>query len=279
MKKYFLTALLGLLFVRCGSDDALSTNVEIEAAKERSVKKRNLEIAQSRAENDKECDTLDLEEFIIDNYPPGSHLMFVSRKSVYDVPTKAVIYHKDKCNRFQYVLAVIVESKECERLVEPNNLVGYEASFINFDSTKLGTALFNLTLFECSKNGLFNKVWEKFVPSQGGFVSMKLKRWKPYNVEYVELKFSDGIISGSRNYNYFFMDGIENLPHLIETYEGIGHKRTLADHDKNLFPDYYEYRFSRKRNKISIRDSIPFYWNSNNKLYVTKINKNWFRKY
>ena len=279
MKKYFVSVLLGLLFIGCGADDALSTNAEIEAAKERSLKKRNLEISRSRSAIKNECDTLALEEFIVNNYPPGSHLMDINRRSVYDVPTKAVIYHKDKCKRIQYVLAVIVESKECERLVEPNNLIGYDGSFINFDSTKLGTALFNLTLFECKNNNSFIKVWEKYVPSQGGFNSIKIKKWKELNIEYVELNFYDGIISGSRNYNYFLIDGIENEPHLMETYEGIGHKRTLADNDKDLFPDYFEYRFSRRQNKISIRDSIPFYWNTNKKLYVTSFNKNWFRKY
>jgi hypothetical protein len=272
--------ILILILISCGDDERITGTPEFSAEKERNIRKHNLELKKEQKQENTLCDTLALEDYIIDNYPAGTHLSKFNSSSVYDVPQKAVIYYKDKCSRNQYIFACIIKSKECERFVEPNNVIGYEASFVNLDSTKLGTALFYLTLFECDyNNGSFNRVWEKIVPSQGGFNSIKLKRWEPKNILYVEMNFNDGIISGHRNYNYFLLDGIENKPHLLETYKGISHRRTLANIDYNFFPDYYEYRFRHNSVSISIRDSIPFYWNNKKQLYVTKVNKNWFRKY
>lgn len=278
-KNKIVFLILTFIIASCGDDERVTGNPEFSVVKEKNIRKYNLEIKKEHSQDRTICDTLALEEYIIDNYPGGTYLMTLNKTTVYNIPQKAVIYYKDKCDDRKYVFACIVESKNCERFVEPKNVIGYESSFVNLDSTKLGTALFYLTLFECNDNGSFSRKWEKIVPSQGGFNSIKLKKWKPKNIVYIEINFSDGIISGHRDYNYFLLDGIENKPHLLETYDGISHKRTIADIDDNFYPDYYEYRFGHNSTSISVRDSIPFYWNNKKELYVTTVNKNWFRKY
>lgn len=278
-KNKIVFLILTFIIASCGDDERVTGNPEFSVVKEKNIRKYNLEIKKEHSQDRTICDTLALEEYIIDNFPAGTYLMKLNKTTVYNVPQKAVIYYKDKCSERQYVFACIVESKNCERFVEPNNVIGYESSFVNLDSTKLGTALFYLTLFECNGNGSFNMVWERIVPSQGGFNSIKLKKWRPKNILYLEINYSDGIISGHRNYNYFLLDGIENKPHLLETYDGISHRRTIADIDDNFYPDYHEYRFRHNSSSITVRDSIPFYWNDKKQLYVTTVNKNWFRKY
>lgn len=280
MKKFeILFIILTLVIISCGDGERITGNPEYSAEKEKNIRKYNLEIEKEQRVARSACDTLALEEYIIDHYPAGTYLLNTNKTSIYDIPKKAVIYFKDKCSGIQYILACIVKSKECERFVEPSNVIGYDASFINLDSTKLGTAFFYITLFECNENGSFGKVWEKIIPSQGGFNYIRLKRWRPKNTLYVEVNFSDGIISGHRNYNYFFTDGIENKPHLLETYDGISYRRTLANVDNDIYPDYYEYRFFHNSSTIGIRDSIPFHWDNKKHLYITDVNKKWFRKY
>ena len=68
-------------------------------------------------------------------------------------------------------------------------------------------------------------------------------------------------------------------PHLLETYEGIVHKRTMANGNNDKFPDYYEFQFIEDSLKIRIKDSIPFYWSQRRNLYITNVNPRWFRKY
>ena len=280
MKKIkIIFIILTVVIASCGDGERITENPEYSADRERNIRKYNLEVAKEQSKTRSACDTLALEEYIIDHYPAGTYLLSMNKTSVYDIPRKAVIYYEDQCSRMQYVLACIVKSKECGRFVEPSNVIGYDASFINLDSTKLGTALFYLTLFECSKSESFRKVWEKIIPSQGGFNYIRLKKWRPKNIPYVEVNFSDGIISGHRNYNYFFIDGIENTPHLLETYDGISYRRTLANVDNDIYPDYYEYRFLYNSRRISVRDSIPFHWDNKKHLYITDVNKKWFRKY
>ena len=79
--------------------------------------------------------------------------------------------------------------------------------------------------------------------------------------------------------NYFLVNGILNKPHLLETYNGLTHKRVLADINDDEFPDYYEFRFRVNKNGISVRDSIPFYWDIKKEFYITNSNKFWKRKY
>ncbi len=278
-KAIIVFLILELLFVSCkskevGGDAATST------AKDVSVREYNLDIQKEQTKNRFPCDTISLKEYILNSYNPGTYLVEFDKTFTYSVAKSAVIYFKDTSN---YVLAVIAKSKPTERNIETKNIVGYESSFINLDSTKLGTAFFWLTLFEC-KEGTFNRIWESEVPMHGGFNRMTIKLWKPKNIKYVELNYEDGIISGHRNFNFFMVDGWRNTPHLMETYEGIVHKRTLTNVNNDKYPDYYEYRFASAQYldslaQIRILDSIPFYWSTKRQLYITDKNPRWFRKY
>ena len=282
MKKISLLFILFSFFFfgcnRTASDEA----AEDSPSKDESIRRYNVEMAKKqKRESSNPCDTLALIEHIISQDTAGTYLVEFDRTLTYNVPKSAVIYYTDKKKKKKYILAVIAKSKKGERLIEPKNIIGFGSSFINLDSTKLGTAFFYLTLYQCGKDSseIFKQLWEAEVPIHGGFNSMKLKRWKPKNILYVELNFEAGIISGHRNYNFFFVDGIEEKPHLMETYVGLVHKRTLAKINDDKYPDYWEYRFWDDSISIRIRDSIPFYWSEKRNLYITKYNKRWFRKY
>lgn len=271
--------LFGVLLISCKSK-VTGGDAATSAAKDESVREYKLDVQKEQTENRFPCDTISLKEYVLNNYDPGTYLVEFDKTYTYSVPKSAVIYFRDTSN---YILAVIAKSKPSERHVETKNIVGYESSFINLDSTKLGTAFFWLTLFEC-KDGSFNRVWESEIPMHGGFNRMSIKLWKPKNVKYVELNYEDGIISGHRNFNYFMVDGWRNPPHLLETYEGIVHKRTLANMNNDKYPDYYEYRFTSGQYldslvQIRILDSIPFYWSTKRQLYITDKSSRWFRRY
>ncbi len=277
MKKIsLLFILLSSLFWGCNrtSNDSSS--------KDASIRRYNMEMAkEQKGKQESACDTLALVEHIINEDTAGTYLVKFDRTLTYNVPKYAVIYHTDKKNKKQYIFAVIAKSKKGERLIEPKNVIGFSSSFVNLDSTKLGTAFFFLTMYECHKDSSepFVKLWEAEVPIHGGFNSMKLKKWKPKNLLYVELNFDAGIISGHRNYNFFFVDGILEEPHLMETYLGLVHKRTMANINDDEYPDYWEYRFWDDSISIRVRDSIPFYWSKKKDLYITKYNRRWYRKY
>ncbi len=255
------------------SDDAA-----VSGSKEKDIRERNLEIQARQAANRTPCDTLSLQEYLIDNYPAGTYLVEFDETLKYPFRRPAVIYLKQEET---LVLAVIAKSKEGERFVEVKNLVGYESSFSNLDSTRLGTAFFYLTMFECDGSGNFSMVWEERIPIHNGFNSMKIKRWGKDNTPYCELNFEAGIISGFRNYNYFFVDGFKQNPHLLETYTGLSKKRIMADVNKDKYPDYYEFRFIVDDTSLYIRqlDSVPFYWDEKKNLYVTRYSSRLYRKY
>lgn len=270
--------LLSVILISC--NDVSDEQAEDSANKDEAVRRYNLEMKkkQSQKSNDP-CDTLALREYILDKDNEGTYLVEFDRTFTYNVPKSAVIYYKSRKDKKQYIFAVIAKSKQGERFIEPKNVIGYESSFINLDSTKLGTAFFYLALYECGKDSTFKQIWESEIPIHGGFNRMTLKRWKPKNILYVELNYEAGIISGHRNYNLFLVNGISKKPHLMETYEGLVHKRTLAKVNNDRYPDYYEYRFYEDSTSIRIRDSIPFYWDTTKSLYVTKVNRRWFRKF
>ncbi len=246
--------------------------------KEKSLRGYNLEQEKKLKKKSIPCDTLSLKQYVLDNYEAGTLLVEMDRTYSYSVPKYAVIYTKQQ-NK-QYVFAVIAKSKPGERNIETKNVVGYESSFINLDSTKLGTAFFFLTLYQC-ENETFTKVWESEVPIHGSFNKMTLKKWKSKSTLYVELNYEEGIISGFRNYNFFMVDGIDKPPHLLETYIGIPRKRTMANVNSDKFPDYYEYRYNDNDStyRITLIDSIPFYWSEKKNLYITDRNSRWWRKY
>jgi hypothetical protein len=279
-KMFIVFPLLGMLIFSCKSKVGGEGDAATSTSKDEEVRQYNIDVQKEQTQKRFPCDTIALKEYILANYDPGSYLVQFDKTFTYNIPHSAVIYFRDSTN---YVLAVIAKSKKTERNIEPKNVVGYESSFVNLDSTKLGTAFFWLTLFDCT-DGEFHRVWESEVPIHGGFNRMTIKLWKPKNMKYVELNYEDGIISGHRNYNFFLTDGWQKPPHLLETYEGIAHKRTMANVNNDKFPDYFEYRFTSGQwidslAQIRILDSIPFYWSTRKQLYITDKNPRWFRKY
>lgn len=264
------------IFTYSCEDNVSGGDPETSTVKDKSIQEYNIRQEEKLSGTRTPCDTIALRQYIVDNYDAGTYLVEFDRTFTFNLPKEAVIYfdHDGK----KYIFAVIAKSKKGERLIEKTNLIGFESSFINLDSTKLGTAFFYLTLFSC-ENDRFNFIWESEVPIHGGFNSMKLKKWRPKNIFYVELNFEFGIISGHRNFNYFMVDGIENPPHLLETYLGIVHKRTLANVNNDKFPDYNEYRFIDDSLSITELDSIPFYWSEAKQLYITDKSRRWYRKY
>ena len=277
----FCIFVLGLFLLAC-SEKKEDGDAATSDSKDKELQEYKLDVAKQQAKNRFPGDTIALRDYIKDNYPAGTYLVEFDRTVTYNIPRPAVVYYKGDAN---YIFGVVAKSKPGERNIETKNIVGYESSYINLDSTKLGTAFFWLTLFQYDKDGAFSRVWESEVPIHGGFNSMKLKKWGEKNTLYVELNFEDGIISGHRNYNFFMVDGIKNPPHLMETMVGIVHKRIIADVNKDKFPDYIEYRFNTTKWKLDslyqvrIIDSIPFYWNEKKQLYVNDKNKRWWRKY
>jgi hypothetical protein len=269
-----------IIFVACeeekkvGGDEA----PEYSGSKDKELQQYNLDVEKEETSHRTVCDTIALQEYILNNYPSGDYLVEYDKSSTYNIPRPAVVYYSARRDT-TYIFAVIAKSKPGERFIEKKNIIGYESSYINLDSTKLGTAFFYLTLFACHRTTGIERIWEAEVPIHGGFNSMKLKVWKPKKIMYMELNYEAGIISGHRNYNYFFINGIRERPHLMETYVGIVHKRTMANINDDKYPDYWEYRFNESADYIQIRDSIPFYWDTKRLLYITKVNKNWYRYY
>lgn len=280
IKLLFVFSLLVIIIAACSKSGTSEGDAATSASKEQDIKEYNLAVEKEQTKNRFPCDTISLREYIADNYGEGNYLVEFDRTFTYNVPKSAVIYFQDGAN---YVLAVIAKSKPGERFIESKNVIGFESSFINLDSTKLGTAFFWLTLFEC-RGGEFIRHWESEVPIHGGFNRMSIKTWKPKNMKFVELNYEDGIISGNRNYNYFLTDGWQKPPHLLETYLALTMKRTLANINNDKYPDYYEYEFTShfwedSLRIIKLRDSIPFYWSEKRQLYITNRTTRWFRKY
>ncbi|OGU54340.1 MAG: hypothetical protein A2V66_14290 [Ignavibacteria bacterium RBG_13_36_8] len=282
-KLIFIVLVLATIFYgcRCESEEPgfeTSERPELSGSKDKDIRSYNLDVEKEEVSRRTPCDTIALKQYILDNYPAGDYLVEFDKTYTYNIPKSAVLYYRGEDSR-QYIFAVIAKSKPGERFIETKNVVGFESSFINLDSTKLGTAFFFLTLFECNRDNEFDVLWEAEVPIHGGFNAMRVKRWRTRNLLYIEMNYEDGIISGHRNYNFFFVDGIRSKPHLMETYAGLVHLRTMADVNKDKYPDYYEYRFIDSANYIAIFDSIPFYWDTKRELYVTKVNRRWFRYY
>jgi len=280
--KYFIVFLFfGLMAAACSTKKGEDGDSATSAAKDEQIRQYNLDIQKEQTSNRFPCDTIALKEYILNNYERGSYLASFDRNYKDMLPSSAVIYFRDVNN---YVLAVIVKSKQSERNIEVKNVTGFESSYINLDSTKLGTTFFWLTLFEC-KEGEFSRVWESEVPIHGGFNRMTIKNWPAKNQKYVELNFEDGIISGHRNYNFFLIDGWQKPPHLMETYLALVLKRTLANIKNDKYPDYFEYRFATGRSErdslttIRVLDSVPFYWSTKRQLYISDRSSRWVRKY
>ena len=254
--------------------------------KDMKIQRNNLELQKKTAINRFPCDTLTLKEYIINNFPEGTYLVDLDKTVTYDIPKSAVIYLDEG-----YILAVVAKSGPDERLIEMKNVVGYEQSFIDLDSTELGTPFFYLILFECSKN-TFSIVWEAPIPSHGGFNNFSLENWsrttspqyqdsneKYYYTRYVKVNFHYAQGIGHIDYNYFLIDGLNQIPHLLMTYNGINFKRKLINYNHDKFPDYYEYVYFDTGDRVYIKDSVAFIWDLKEKVYVNTRNSKQTRQY
>jgi len=274
-----IPVILGLLFlnVNCGdgedSSQLIEQQVEYSPDKDMDIQKYNVAEERKYSSRSTPCDTLSLAEYVLDNYPSGSYLVTFDKTDTYSIPRYAVMYLKN-----DYILALIATSRPGERLIEVKNIVGYDQSFILLDSTKLGTAFFYLTLFDCS-NGSFEQIWEVPVPNHGGFNNFSLSRWSYKRTPYVSINFHYARGIGHINYNYFMVNGWDNPPHLMMTYFGISFKRTITNYNNDEFPDYYEYAFFDLPDRIAVVDSVPFIWDIKNNVYVNTRNKKQTRLY
>jgi len=282
MKILFFIGLIiiAILFTSC--DDSTNerkksyveeTDVAYLPEKDAEIQRKNLELQKKAATNRFPCDTLTLREFILDNYPEGTYLVDFDKTVIYDIPKPAVIYLGEG-----YTLTVIAKSGTNERLIEMKNVVGYDQSFIDLDSTELGTPFFYLTLLECSKNS-FKTLWETPIPSHGGFNNFSLENWKYNNTRYVKVNFHYAQGIGHIDYNYFLIDGLTQIPHLLMTYEGINFKRTITNYNNDEFPDYYEFVYYDTGDRVYVKDSVAFVWNVKDKVYTNTRNSRQTRQY
>jgi hypothetical protein len=249
--------------------------VENSPEKDAQIQQYNLEQQKKFSGNRTPCDTLALKEYILQNSPKGNYLVNFDKLYSYSIPKPALIYYeKDK----SYIFGVVAKSREGERLIEPKNIVGYDQSFIDLDSTELGTAYFYLTLFKCDL-GYIEKVWESLIPSHGGFNRIILRKWNYTGTPFIEANFHYGEGTGHINYNYFLIESINNKPHLLMTYEGINFKRTITNYNNDQFPDYYEHIYYDLGDKIFSKDSVAFVWNEKDSVYVNTKNNRQTRRY
>lgn len=280
MKTSLLISFILLLLLvnwNCGDSEKapVSTEQQVEFSPDKDINIQKYNVSEERKFSGEKspCDTLSLAEYILDTYPSGSYLVTFDKTDTYSIPKYAVKYLRDG-----YILALIATSRPGERLIEVKNIVGYDQSFILLDSTKLGTAFFYLTLFDCSQ-GDFDMVWEVPVPNHGGFNNFTLERWTYKRTPYVRINFHYARGIGHIDYNYFMIDGWENPPHLMMTYLGISFRRTITNYNNDEFPDYYEYAFFDLQDRIAIVDSVPFIWDVKNNVYVNTRNKRQTRLY
>lgn len=245
--------------------------------KDAEIQRYNLELKKKQTIDRFPCDTISIIENILNTYPAGTYLLDFDRTFTYNIPKSAVIYYNDKDGR-RYVFAVIGSSRAGERLIEPTNIIGYDQSFIDLDSTKLGTPFIYLVLFECVNDAIL-KIWEEPIPSHGGFNSFSLKKWNYNGTIYLENNFYYAQGVGHINYNYFLVDGIRKNPHLLMTYKGIDFKRTIANVNNDKYPDYYEHIFYNLPDRIYSKDSVAFVWREKDSVYVNTRNMKQTRPY
>jgi len=268
------------LIISCEKSDVKHNNITERnndvaylPEKDAEIQRENLEHKKKFATKRFPCDTLALIEFVLNKYPEGTYLVDFDKTLTYNIPRSAVIYYGSK-----YIFGIVAKSKPGERLIEVKNIVGYDQSFIDLDSTELGTAFFYLTLFECV-DSTFKIIWETPVPSHGGFNNFKIRKWNYNNTDYIKVNFHYGRGIGNIDYNYFLVDGLTEEPHLLMTYEGINFKRKMANVNNDKYPDYYEFIYYDSGDKIVERDSVAFIWDVKNKVYVNTRNSKQTRQY
>jgi len=281
---YPLILLILLLLLSCEHNkDAKQEKVNYkeqaayDLSKDADIQRYNIDVMKQKARERSPCDTIAVMEFIFNNYPSGTYLLNFDRTITYNIPKPAVIYFTNT-DGSKYVFAAIAASRPGERLIEPSNIIGYEQSFIDLDSTDLGTPFLYLVLFECSNQNLV-KVWEAPIPSHGGFNGIKLKTWKDKNIYYIENNFHYAQGIGHINYNYFLVDNIKDFPHLLMTYAGTSFKRSIANINNDKYPDYYEHIFYNLADKVYSKDSVGFVWSVKDTVYTNTRNKKQTRRY
>lgn len=284
MKNFlYIIITLPLLFLSCKEENKEITpvdykeRVELNPDKDIGIQKYNLEKMKQESTSRFPCDTIAVIEHILKSFPAGTYLLRNDRISVFDIPKHALIYYKGN-DGGNYIFAVIARSKPGERFIEPSNIVGYDQSFIDLDSTKLGTPFIYLVLFECTGEQL-STVWESSVPSHGGYNRFSVKQWNYGNTTYIDVNFHYGQGIGNISYNYFLVDGIRNQPHLLMTYDGIDFRRTLANINNDKYPDFYEHIFYNLSERVIHKDSIAFIFNPKDSLYHSADGKNFTRRY
>ena len=281
---YPIILLILILLLSCSKNEEQSktkldynkSQAAFDPQKDAEIQQYNLEIRKKETKDRFPCDTISVMEYVFDNYPAGTYLLEFDRTTTYNIPKPAIIYYNDQNQK--YVFTIIATSRPGERLIEPANIIGYDQSYIDYDSTKLGTPFIYLALFECEGNNL-TKIWEAPVPSHGGFNNFSMKTWKYNRTLYVDVNFHYAQGVGHINYNYFLIDGLRNYPHLLMTYEGTHFKRTLTNINNDKFPDYYEHIFYNLDNKIYSKDSVAFIWDKKDSVYVNTRNAKQTRPY
>ena len=273
---YLVLFFLSIIFVSCGKkveenqqENTLAQQTEYSPNKDAEIQQYNLQHKEGLRGNRNPCDTLSLISYILSHYPQGSYLVDFDKTLTFNVPKPAVIYLNKNGNI--YILAVIARSKPGERLIEPKNIVGYDQSFIDLDSTKLGTAFFYLTLFQCNGND-FQEIWEAPIPNHGGFNNMKMMTWNYNGTPYIKVDFLYARGIGHIDYNYFFINGLTKYPHLLMTYKTIDAERDLANVNNDKYPDYYEHIFYNLKDRIFSKDSVAFIWDTKDSVYVNTRN-------
>lgn len=279
--QFLLSLLLFLSACSTEKEESIPLNynekVELSSEKDASIQFYNLERMRRESTMRFPCDTISVIEYILKNFSPGTYLLRFDKSSIYEIPKPALIYYDDK-NGDKYIFAIIASSRQGERFIEPSNIVGYDQSFIDLDSTKLGTPFIYLVLFECKGNQLFT-LWEAPIPSHGGFNEFYLRNWAPKGLSYVEVNFYYGQGIGNISYNYFMIDGIRNQPHLLMTYNGIDFRRTMANVNDDKFPDFYEHIFYSLPDRVIHKDSVAFVFNPKDSLYFSAEGKKITRRY
>ncbi len=276
-----LLLIFSLFLFSCGEkkEDKNIAGKQNEAAyspdKDLRIQNYKLEQQKKQAARRFPCDTIALKEFVLSHYPEGTYLVDFDKTLTYNIPKSAVIYPE---NYPGYIFGIIAKSKSGERFIEPKNIVGYNESFIDLDSTKLGTAFFYLVLFQCNNNS-FDVVWESVIPSHGGFNTFSVNDWSYNNTPYIRVNFHYAQGIGHIDYNYFLLNGLTSKPHLMMTYKGINFKRTITNYNNDKYPDYYEYLYYDSGKKVEAVDSIPFVWNPVKTAYVDTRNAKLTRPY
>ena len=279
----FFMVLITMFFYSCGKEktgespeSTKSQEAAYSPSKDAQIQQYNLNVKKEQAGQRTPCDTLSLVAYVLSHYPQGSYLVNFDKTLTFNVPKPAVIYLNR--NDGTYILAVIARSKPGERLIEPKNIIGYDQSFINLDSTKLGTAFFYLSLFKCEGDD-FSLVWESPIPSHGGFNDIVMMKWDYNGTPYAKIDFYYARGIGHIDYNYFFINGLTQYPHLLMTYKGIDFERTLANVNNDEYPDYYEHIFFDLGDRVYSKDSVAFIWDKKDSVYVNTRNKRQTRPY